>query len=91
RVLSIGMVVVLLGAFGLGQVKVEVNLASVFSKGTDIRDSIDFLDQEMTGTMDMEIKVEGDMKSPAVLEKMDELQTFLESKPVVRTTISSHG
>ncbi|NOZ75840.1 MAG: MMPL family transporter [FCB group bacterium] len=88
RVLSIGMVVVLLGACGLGHVKVEVNIASFFSKGTDIRDSIDFLDQEMTGTMDMEVKVDGDMKSPAVLKKMDALQTYLESKPVVRTTIS---
>ncbi len=88
RVLSTGVVIVAVAAFGLWKVNVEVNIASFFSKGTQIRDSIDFLDQEMTGTMDMEIKVDGDIKSPNVLKKMEAVQNYLEKNPAVRTTIS---
>ncbi len=88
RVLAVGTVIVLIAVFGISHVSVEVNFASFFSKGTQIRDSIDFLDQELTGTMDMEIKVEGDMKSPEVLNKMVALQEHLEKEPPVRTTIS---
>ncbi|RMF09260.1 MAG: hypothetical protein D6762_04120 [Candidatus Neomarinimicrobiota bacterium] len=88
RVLTIGVLIVLIAIPGLFRVKVEVNLASFFSKGTDIRDSIDFLDSEMTGTMDMEIKVNGDMKSPEVLRKMESIQNYLEQQPPVRTTFS---
>ncbi len=88
RVLSVGTGIVLVALIGISRVTVEVNFASFFSKGTQIRDSIDFLDQELTGTMDMEIKVDGDMKSPDVLNKMVALQEHLEKKAPVRTTIS---
>jgi hypothetical protein len=42
----------------------------------------------MVGTMDLQFRVEGDMKEPVNLEFMENLQTFLESHPQVTTAFS---
>lgn len=87
-ILSSGIFIVAIGIIGLLRLEVEVNLAAFFDEETEIRKSIDFLDQKMTGTMDLEVVVEGDLKEPGYLMKIDSLQSYLESKPQVTTTIS---
>jgi hypothetical protein len=67
---------------------VDVNVASFFKPGTEIRDSMDFMDQEMTGTMDLRIRVEGDIKDPDILRKMDSLQVFVEKNNKIAVTYS---
>ena len=52
-------------------VKVDVNIANFFKKGTDFRNSIDFIDEQMAGTMDFRVRVEGDVKDPNLLKKID--------------------
>ena len=49
HVFSGGLALVILGLFGLNRVSVDVNVANFFKPGTEIRDSMDFMDQEMSG------------------------------------------
>jgi hypothetical protein len=77
-VFSTGAFFVIVGLFGLLKVTVDVNMASMFKPGTEIRDSMDFMDKELTGTMDIRARIEGDMKDPETLSDMVALQDFME-------------
>jgi predicted RND superfamily exporter protein len=87
-IFSIGIVLFLLGSTGIYKVIVDVNLASFFKPGTEIRNSMDFMDQEMTGTMDLRIRLEAEMKEPSVLRKVDSLQYFIEKNKSISITSS---
>ena len=73
-VLLLGFVIVFLGFRGLHKIDVDVNLATFFKPGTEIRNSMDFMDSQMLGTMDLRVRVEGDIREPSVLVAMDSLQ-----------------
>ena len=68
--------------------RVDVNLASFFKPGSEIRESMDFMDEEMTGTMDLRIRIEADMKNPSILKKIDTLQQFIEQDESISVTSS---
>ena len=87
-ILGSGVLVVLVGIFGLMYLKVDVNIASFFRQGTDFRNSIDFIDQEMTGTMDVRVRLEGSMKNPSTLNEMIALQNLLENNKKVTISYS---
>ena len=87
-VFSTGLFLVFFGLAGLYKLTVDVNVASFFKPGSEIRDSMDFMDQEMTGTMDLRIRVEGDIKDPDILQKMDSLQVFVEKNNKIAVTYS---
>ena len=87
-VFAVGLLLVFFGLAGLYKITVDVNVASFFKPGTEIRDSMDFMDQEMTGTMDLRIRVEGDIKDPGILRKMDSLQVFVEKNKKIAVTYS---
>jgi len=87
-VFSGGLVLVLIGLFGFHKVKVDVNIASFFKPGTEIRDSMEFMDREMSGTMDLRVRVEADVKDPKILNRIDSLQLFIEKNEQVRVTYS---
>ena len=59
------------------KVAVDVNVASFFKPGTEKKNSMDFMDREMSGTMDLRVRA-GDIKDPSLLQGMDSLQTFIE-------------
>ena len=88
RVFSIGMLTILLGAFGLSKIDVDVNVSSFFEKGTEIRKSMDFMDSDMSGTMDLRILVDGDIRDPSILNQMDSLQNFINQAENVNVTYS---
>ena len=87
-VLCSGILLVLFGCAGLHKVAVDVNVASFFKPGTKIRDSMDFMDREMSGTMDLRVRVAGDIKDPSLLHGMDSLQTFIEKNEKVSVSYS---
>lgn len=87
-VLSSGILVVVIAAFGITQLKINVNIADFFKEGTEIKESMQFMDDEMTGTMDIQFKLEGDLKSPKTLESVNSIQTFVETYPFISTTFS---
>tara|TARA_B100001250_G_scaffold392390_1_gene394152 strand:+ start:871 stop:3192 length:2322 start_codon:yes stop_codon:yes gene_type:complete len=80
KVFLFGLVFVFLGLTGIYKVGVDVNVASFFKPGSELRNSMDFMDNEMTGTMDLRIRVEGDMKDPELLHQMDDLQHYLKKE-----------
>ena len=87
-ILVVGMIIMFIGTAGLSLLKVDVNIANFFKEDTDFRKSIDFIDQEMTGTMDVRIRVEAPIKDPNTLNEMQDMQTLLNSNPKVTTSYS---
>lgn len=87
-ILSSILLIVGVAAFGIKMLNIEVNIMTFFKKGTEIRTSLEFLDDEMSGTMDMEFRVEGDIKDPETLKDIEIIQEFLESHKDVATSIS---
>ena len=87
-ILAAGVTIAVVGIYGLLWLNVDVNIAGFFKPGTEFRDSIDFIDQEMTGTMDIRVRVEGPIKSPELLKEMTGLQQMLEYNSKVTTSFS---
>ena len=87
-VFSSGLILVLAGLMGLYKITIDVNVASFFKPGTEIRDSMDFIDEKMSGTMDMRVRLDADIKDPIVLQKMDSLQSYIEENDQVKVTYS---
>ena len=88
RVFGTGITIVIIGLFGVTKVTVDVNMRNFFKPGTEIRDSMDFMDNEMNGTVDIRVRVEGDIKDPQTLSSMDELQSFMVKDEQVSTSFS---
>ena len=88
KVLFIGISIVLLSSIGIQYINVEVNLINLFKEGNSIRESTMFLDREMAGSMNLMMKVEGDLKDPDLLNQMVIIQDYLQSIPTVNTTVS---
>ena len=83
-----GLFIIFISFVGVWSLKVDVNLSSFFKPGSEIRESMDFMDQEMTGTMDLRIRLEADMKDPSILKKVDTLQQFIEKNELITVTNS---
>ena len=87
-VLAGGILVVTIGALGIFQLNIEVNMKNFFKEDNSIRQSLDFMDNEMTGSMDLQLLVNADLKSPEVLNRISSIQTFMDANPSVTLSIS---
>jgi len=87
-VFSAGATIVLIGLFGISKVVVDVNMSKFFKPGTEIRDTMDFMDDKMAGTVDIRVRVEGDIKNPKTLSSMRALQKKMEENEKVTTSFS---
>ena len=87
-VLILGLAIVAVSAVGIFMVEVEVNITSFFKPGNVVRDSADFLDEEFSGSMNMVLRVKGDLKDPGTENKMLLIQDHLEANSSVTTTFS---
>ena len=87
-ILGSGILIASVSIIGLLFLKVDVNIASFFRQGTEFRNSIDFIDKEMTGTMDIRVRVEGSMKDPKILSEIENLQSMLETSEKITTSYS---
>ena len=88
RALLIGVSFVLLGLVGISFLKVEVNIIKFFKPGNSIRQSTEFVDQNFGGTMSLLMRVNGDMNSPKTLNRISEIQDYIETHPEVKMTAS---
>ena len=93
KILSLGLSVIFISIIGLFFIKVEVNYVEMFKKGNILRDSAIFLDEHMTGNLNLLVQVtsndgEGSLKNPKNLEDMLKLQNFLNEMDIVTSTIS---
>jgi len=85
---SIGVLMVFLGGIGIQSINVDVNVANFFKPGTEIRDSMDFMDREMSGTMDLRVRIEADVRDPRILNGIDSLQSFVQENENISVTYS---
>ena len=83
-----GVLMVFLGGIGIQNINVDVNVANFFKPGTEIRESMDFMDREMSGTMDLRIRIEADVKDPRILNGLDSLQSFIQENENISVTYS---
>jgi len=93
RILSLGGSLVVIAVIGLFFIKVEVNMVEMFRKGTVIRDSATFLDENMTGNLNVLIRAssksgEDGLNSPENLKDIEKLQIYLDNIDEVTSTIS---
>ena len=87
-VFSTGLLIVVIGLFGLLKLSVDVDMMKFFKEGSELRNSMEFLGEKMNGTVDIRVRVEADMKEPETLENIIKLQDKLESFQQVRTSYS---
>ena len=88
RTLLLGVSFVLLGLVGISFLKVEVNIIKFFKPENSIRQSTEFVDQNFGGTMSLLMRVNGDMDSPKTLNRISEIQDYIERHPEVKMTAS---
>jgi len=93
KILLIGLSTVIISIGGLFFLKVEVNMSNMFSEGSVINDSAKFLDENMTGNLNVIIKAssnsgEGGMKEPRNLKDIEKIQDYLDNMEAVTSTIS---
>jgi len=88
QVFFTGFLIVAVSSIGIWFINVEVNIINLFKPGHEIRESTLFLDREMAGSMNLILKVEGDLKDPEVLNKMIDIQDYISAFPTVNTTFS---
>jgi len=83
---------IMISIFGLTLVKVQVNYIEMFREGNIIRDSAKFLDENMTGNLNLMINIyaeeEGALKNPENLKKIESIENHLDSMSVVTSTIA---
>jgi len=80
--------VVIIGIIGFFQLNIEVNMKAFFKTDNPIRQSLEFMDNEMTGTMDLQLLINADLRSPEVLNQMEGIQEFMEDYEAVTLSIS---
>jgi len=73
---------------GIPRIIVDTNPMHYYRKNAEIRVSNDNIDKNFGGSTQLSVLVEGDIKDPLILRKMDELTTYLEQEPTITRTIS---
>jgi len=87
-VLISSAVVIIIGIIGIFKLNIEVNMKAFFKPDNPIRESLEFMDSEMTGTMDLQLVINADLRSPEVLTKIESIQEFMEKHESVTLSIS---
>ena len=69
-------------------VKVDVNYKTFFKPGTEVRESMEFIDNEMAGSLNIVFRIEDEIKEPYVLKEMVKIQKFTELDSNVTVSMS---
>lgn len=88
KTFSTASLLVVIAIIGIFMVKIETNPIKFFPPTHEIRESSIFLDKEMTGSMNITMKVKGDLLDPQILKEMEKLQNFLEKDEHILLTMS---
>ncbi len=89
RIILISVFLVLVSLLGIFSINVEVNIVKFFKPGNFIHDSTSFIDEDLSGSMTLIVKAEGDMEDPEHLKDIEKLQKYMKTNiPTVSSTIS---
>jgi len=78
RILVVSIIIVGLFGAGLGFLKVDTNVENFFPKSHDIRVGAKLINDKLGGSQTINVLVEGDIKDPALLKRVDRYQEALE-------------
>lgn len=83
-----GLVLIVIFAFGLTTVEMDMNPITFFRKNSSIRIADDKINQHLGGSVNMNLLFTGNIQSPQIMQAMDDVQQFLEQFPETGATIS---
>tara|TARA_Y100001954_G_C15804237_1_gene601801 strand:+ start:72 stop:1667 length:1596 start_codon:yes stop_codon:yes gene_type:complete len=89
KTLFSSLFIVGISLIGLWFIKVEVNIIKFFKEDTQIRQSTNFVDNNLDGSMNFVVRGRGDFLRQKNLKLIEELQLFLETEvPEIKKSIS---
>ena len=84
-IIAIFSLITLIFSYGASQIFIDSNMVKTLEEDSTVRKNFQLVDDNMSGSGNLEIMVEAGkpnaIKDPEVLNKMDELQTYLEEIP----------
>ena len=78
KILLSSTLLVVIASVGIGLIKVEVNIIKFFKEGTPIRESTDFIDDKMNGSMSLAVKAKGDFSKLENIRSLNKLQVYID-------------
>jgi hypothetical protein len=91
-VLAIAVIVVVVSLVGIMRVSVDSSLVSYFKQDTDVVKAEKVLNEKFAGTTVLNVVFEGKepdrMKDPALLRKIDKMQDYAETLPLVGDSLT---
>lgn len=81
-------VFILIAAFGIPRVEIDSNPLNYYDPDSDVRVINNIIEDHFGGSTTMSVVIEGDIKSPGVLNQIDQIQSFLEGKKGVGYTLA---
>ena len=87
-IVIVGIVIFLLAAVGGTRLTVETNTLRFFRPESPVRQATEVVDKSFGGSENLSVIIDGDIKSPQVLNSMLALQNWAEGLPQVGYTVS---
>ncbi len=87
-ILAGSIVVIIVAAFGIPQIKTEFNMSEFSPENSNMRISDNLMREKFGGSLPIQIIIKGDIKDPFILKEMYRLEKYMESLPDVNNTQS---
>lgn len=88
KLIIVNIAVSLLMLLGVPEIIVDSNLAGYYPEGHPVRESSSLINTKFGGSQVISVNIKGDIKDPAVLKKIDEVEQKIASNPHVGNTLS---
>jgi len=88
QVIVIWTLLIIVSIIGAFRVERKVNMLDYFKKNSEVRKTEELLQEKFTGSTPLYIKVNGNIQSPEVLNKMDKVQQYIETLPYIKQSQS---
>jgi len=87
-VISLNLIIIALSSLGIFKISREVNILDYFKPETQIRRTEEMLRKNFGGSLPLYVVVKGDIQDPMVLQKMKEIENFLENFGDIHNSLS---
>ncbi|CUU02979.1 hypothetical protein JGI1_00642 [Candidatus Thermokryptus mobilis] len=87
-VISLNLIIIALSSLGIFKISREVNILDYFKPETQIRKTEEMLRKNFGGSLPLYVVVKGDIQDPMVLQKMKEIENFLENFGDIHNSLS---
>jgi len=87
-IIGAALVIMAVFAAALPRLYIEMNPLTFFKKSSEIRQSDRIINENLGGSVNLNVLVSGDIQSAKVLKEMDKMQEFLEKDSRITNTVS---